>query len=307
HGPVTTHPSYSPRVVTRGSTSYHYNYVTRNNVTIMQRTHVYGGVTVVRNYHPVVYGRYSYYGYVPSHRWNPWYYGWAYSTWSNPFVYTWWWATSPWYGYYGYYYRPYPHYYGPSYWLTDYIIADYLSEQYAINAANARANAAEANAAQQAAINEEVKAQLRAQVEENLRLQQQQAQPAAIGTTVRDLKHIYVVNSDINATPRDGGPACALTAGDLIRLAASPSEEDQIASVQVVTSKGGSCAAGSQVVISIVELQNFENDFNEKLDNGMEKMKTELPGQLPQQPTEQPAEQSIDQPVEQPRMPPEVQ
>ncbi|MBI3542274.1 MAG: hypothetical protein HY075_03230 [Deltaproteobacteria bacterium] len=61
-----------------------------------------------------------------------------------------------------------------------------------------------------------------------------------------------------------------------------------MASVQVVTSKAGSCPAGSRVLVAIGALQGFENDFNEKLTDGMEKMKTELSSQLPQGSSVQP-------------------
>ena len=272
-----SHPAPQPRVVTRGNTTYRYNYSRVGNNVVMNRTYVRGGVTVSRSYNGYGIGRYRYYGYVPARHFDNWYYGWAYTGWARPFAYSWGWASAPWYGYYGYYYRPYTTYYGPSYWLTDYVLADILAEQYAINAANAQAAA---NQAQEAAINEDIKAQLRAQVEADLRSQEAQT-PVVLTGTLGDLKHIYVVSSDISATTSESSAACALTAGDLIRLTASPSADDQVASVAVVTSKQGSCAAGTQVMISIANLQSFENDFNEKLEDGMDKMKTELAGQMP--------------------------
>lgn len=243
----------------------------------MSRTHVRGGVTYVRNYNSYSIGRHHYFGYVPRYRYANWYYGWAYRSWSNPYAYRWWWASAPWCGYYGYYYRPYSYYYGPSYWLTDYILADYLAEQYAIAAANARAAD---DAARAALIDEEIKAQLRAQVEQNVREQEQQS-PTVLNDRLTDLKHIFVVSQDLTAMPSDGSAACSLSAGDLIRLTAAPGQDDQVASVTVVTSKKGSCPAGIRVDVAISSLQEFENDFNEKLEDGMEKMKTELAGQLP--------------------------
>src|ERR1019366_8316769 len=110
---------------------YHYNYTRVGNNYNMSRTHMRGGVSYVRNYNGYRIGNYRYFGYVPYHRYGGWYYGWACNRWSNPWAYNWGWNSSPWYGYYGYYYNPYPTYFCPSYWLTDYILADILAAQYA--------------------------------------------------------------------------------------------------------------------------------------------------------------------------------
>ena len=46
----------------------------------------------------------------------------------QPVVYPWGWVGSPWYGYYGSYFTPYPMYATPSLWLTDYMISDRSGE-----------------------------------------------------------------------------------------------------------------------------------------------------------------------------------
>src|ERR1035437_9592505 len=50
--------------------------------------------------------------------------------WGAPFYYIFGFAASPWYGYYGGYFTPYPTYAGPNYWLTDYLLANSLQEGY---------------------------------------------------------------------------------------------------------------------------------------------------------------------------------
>ena len=253
----------------------------------MHQTFDRDGRSFVRDFRPYGWGGREFYGYVPFHHFDSWYYGWAYGRWAAPVAYNWWWAGNPWCGFYGYYFQPYPTYYGPSYWLTDYVLAELLQEQYQIAAANSEAQA-QYQANQQAMLDQEMKDQLRAQVEENLRNQQTQ-QPVNVGNALNDLKHIYVVSQDLNASYADqtDEAACALTGGDLFRLTAVPSASDQVAVAQVVTSKQGSCKAGSRVYISIEQLATFENDFNEKLDDGLDKMKTAFPGEMPGQVNEQ--------------------
>ena len=71
------------------------------------------------------------------------YYGWAYNPWAAPVYCGWGWGGSPWYGYYGGYFAPYPVYPSAAFWLTDYLIAANLQAAYAAQAeANAEAAAA---------------------------------------------------------------------------------------------------------------------------------------------------------------------
>jgi hypothetical protein len=158
HGMVITHgPSGMQRaefvrpdhsvIVTQGA---HYGYVQRpymvGNVGYVQRTYIVGGVSYARIYRP-----YTYHGvvlnlYVSSHYYAPAYYGWAYTPWSRPVVFSFGWGSSPWFGFYGGYFAPYPTYAGPNYWLTDYMIAMTLQDAYQQQQMQAAA-AAQANAA----------------------------------------------------------------------------------------------------------------------------------------------------------------
>ena len=67
-------------------------------------------------------------------------------TWAAPFVapvpYAWGWGIgTPWFGFYGGYFAPYPVYASPAFWLTDYLISQSLAAEYqAQMAAQAAAN-----------------------------------------------------------------------------------------------------------------------------------------------------------------------
>lgn len=97
--------------------------------------------------YPRYYRGYYYHGayvnvYAPAYYYPPAYYGWAYNPWAAPVAYAGWgWAGNPWYGYYGFYFAPYPVYAGAAFWLTDYLIAAELQAAYAAGAAAAAGGA----------------------------------------------------------------------------------------------------------------------------------------------------------------------
>ncbi len=290
----------SQSVYRGGVRQYNQNRVVVNNTTVIQRTYYRGGSSYVRTYNPYSWGGRPYYAYTPAVVFAPSYYGYLYTPWYTPVVYNWGWNSSPWYNHYGYYYHPYVHYTSPSYWLTDYLISDMLSTQYQdtvaaqANAQAATANertaeaneraaeanerAAEANAQAHAAapITDEVKEQIKAQVEEAMKANEQK-NPIQIGTLMSDTKHVYAVSDDLEVTTAEDGAECTLTSGDLIRLADVPNDGDEAAQMQVISAKKASCAAGSKIMVSMTDLQSFQNDFAERVETGMGKMKTEMP------------------------------
>jgi len=134
------------RVVTTGRNSGYVQrpYVTRGGRTYVSRTVVINHVAYARVYRSYSYGGHYYYGYHPAYYYGPAYYGWAYNPWPAPVAWGWGWGGSPWYGYYGGYFAPYPTYPSAAFWLTDYLIAANLQAAYAAQAA---ANAAAAGGA----------------------------------------------------------------------------------------------------------------------------------------------------------------
>jgi hypothetical protein len=95
-----------------------------------QRTYYRGGHYYAYGYRNYYYGGHPYYGYAPAYYYGPGYYGWAYNPWPAPVYYSWGWGGSPWYGYYGPYFAPYPAYPTAAFWLTDYMLAASLQAAY---------------------------------------------------------------------------------------------------------------------------------------------------------------------------------
>ena len=65
------------------------------------------------------------------------------------------------------------------------------------------------------------------------------------------------------------GQECQLSAGDVItRLSDTPDDDNKV-NVSVSASKKSDCAAGKQVAVTVDDLQEMHNHFQEQLDNGM--------------------------------------
>jgi hypothetical protein len=102
----------------------------RGGQIFVRRTYLAGGHSYAR-----LYGRYTYrseyiYKYIPAHYFAPAFYGWACNPWPAAVRWSWNWGAEAWYGFYGYYFAPYPYYAGPVFWLTDYLLAANLQAAY---------------------------------------------------------------------------------------------------------------------------------------------------------------------------------
>jgi hypothetical protein len=226
------------------------------------------------------------------------YYEYYHRPWSYSVVYPWGWYNDSWYLHYGYYYQPYRYCRGPSWWVTDYYFATTLSAYYydyinerdyedsldRMAAARDRA-AAEAALAEaermQADIDEEIKEQVRRQVEEAL-ADLERNRDRDVDQIVRDPEHIFAVSDEIDVMDLNTSEECTLSAGDLIRLKRNslgrpmiPGAADGFAQMEVITSKAESCDIGATVAISISDLQDMENDFTETVEDGFEKMQNQ--------------------------------
>jgi hypothetical protein len=105
--------------------------IVRNGNPYLRRTNVVNGYASVVMYRGYRSGGRVYYGYLPHNYYAPAFYRWAYNpSWAAQVRWGWGWGTAPWYGYYGYYFAPYPFYAGPAFWLTDYIISENLQAAY---------------------------------------------------------------------------------------------------------------------------------------------------------------------------------
>ena len=77
----------------------------------------------------------------------------------------------------------------------------------------------------------------------------------------------FVVDNDITVV--SDGQECQLTGGDVItRLTDTPDADNKV-TASVSASKKSECAAGKSVLVSVEDLQEMHNHFEEQLDNGM--------------------------------------
>ena len=70
------------------------------------------------------------------------------------------------------------------------------------------------------------------------------------------------------------GEACSLDSGDLVKLSEIPAEGATKATMEVVSTKGG-CEAKANVSMDMETVQSMFNEFNERLEKGVAKMKEE--------------------------------
>jgi len=231
------------------------------------------------------YNRYSYhgvyvYGYAPAVYYAPAFYGWAYNPWVAPVPYAWGFVATPWYGFYGAYFTPYPVYPSASFWLTDYIVSQSLAANYA---------AAQAAAAQQQAalppdaapMTPDIKALVAEEVKRQLALENQEAQttaannvpdPASSGIARMlsdNVQHVFVAGGDLDVIDATG-TECAVSEGDALQLTAAPPADATAADLVVLSSKGGvECHKGATVSVALADLQDMQNHMRETIDAGM--------------------------------------
>jgi hypothetical protein len=244
------------------------------------------------------YGHYYYRGayvnyYTPGYYYHPAFYGWAYNPWVAPVPYAWGWGGNPWYGYYGFYFTPYPVYPSASVWLTDYMISVSLAAAYQ-NAAAAQAQAAAPPDA--APLTPEVKEMISAEVQRQIALENSEAQNAQTAATdpasssvqrmlTDSVRHVFLVGRELDVV-NSGGAECAVSQGDALQLVGPPPPDSQTASLLVLSSKGGiECRRNDTVSVQITDLQEMQNHMRETIDAGMGELKTKQgSGGLPAMP-----------------------
>jgi hypothetical protein len=81
----------------------------------VQRTYYVHGAAYPRFYRESHYRGITFNVYTPVRFYSPRFYAWGYTPWDAPVYYNFGFAASPWYGFYGGYFAPYPTYAGPNY------------------------------------------------------------------------------------------------------------------------------------------------------------------------------------------------
>jgi hypothetical protein len=267
----------------------------------MRRSYYYGGRSYAYAYRGYYYGGRPYYGYVPAVYYGPAYYGWAYNPWPAPVAYGWGWGGSPWYGYYGGYFAPAPVYPYPALWLTDYLLAANLQAAYEAQAAAGALNVSPTADGQPAwgggdeaptTLTPELKEKIAQEIKMQIAEEKEAAahpDPTALAPVTStapsgdqkgpdetpaalDPNHrIFVVSQVVSSTNPDS-TECSLSPGDILSRVDDTPDADNNVKVLVASSQKNDCAAGSQVPVSLQDLQDMHNDFRAKISEGLGKL-----------------------------------
>jgi hypothetical protein len=136
-------------------------------------------------------------------------------------------------------------------------------------------------------IDNDTKEALNHQIEKTIAEKKEFAEQSAKGASpalpdvsqaLADPKHIYPVSKTISVISKDDKPAGTLTAGDLLKAepgqesALKDAKETDFVTMRVMTSKGedDEVAAGTLIKVSLKDLQDFDNEFRAKLDQGLQ-------------------------------------
>jgi hypothetical protein len=254
---------------------------TRDGRLYYQRTYVRNGVVYTRAYRRFRYRGIYYERYAPAYYYHPAFYRWAYNPWPAPVSYNWGWAGEPWYAYYGPYFAPYPAYPAASLWLTDYLIAEDLTLAYQERAdasasgtqtqddpTGAGSTAAQLSPQVKQAIADEVKSQLAAEQQSaSASPDQSSASDESVPPALNPSERVFIVSSNLDVSA--GNQECSLTSGDVIlRLTETP-DANQDVNATVQASKKTDCLHGSQVAVSVQDLQEMHNSLQAQVDAGL--------------------------------------
>jgi hypothetical protein len=259
-----------------------------------RRSYYYHGRAYDRYYRGYYYGGVYMNVYAPGFYYGPGFYGWAYNPWYSPISYSWGWGGSPWFGFYGGFFTPYPVYASASFWLTDYLIstslqAEYAAQQEAGLAAQAAVDQAVLDAQTKQMIADEVKAELaleNAEAQQNA--QGQEIDPASSGLTRMfsdGHPHVFVAGSSLDVVDAAGNE-CALSDSDALQLTSAPPAGATTANLVVLASKGGKeCPKSDTVTVNVSDLQEMQNHMRETIDQGLQDLQAKQgKGGLPQAP-----------------------
>ena len=270
------------------------------------------------------YGRYGWHGhyydvYAPRAYYPFGFYGYAYAPWAAPVPYVW--APAPWVAPYAAFYVPYPVYPAPAFWLADFVFAASLAAAYDAghNAGAAGAFLAPepiqyptlarfsasigdwlvspAEAAASPALSPEIKQQVSDEIK--LLVQQEgnesktngsnQDADAGADSVMKLLgdnrPHVFVAGSDLDLVSTSGSE-CAISQGDVLKVASPPAGDADTVSAAVLASKGNKeCAPNTNVTLALTDLQDMHNHMRESVDDGLSELqKKQGTGGLPAAP-----------------------
>jgi hypothetical protein len=235
--------------------------------------------------------------YAPGFYYSPGFYGWAYNPWAVPIAFGWGWGASPWFGFYGGYFQPYPVYPSAAFWLTDYIISQDLQAAYAAHLEAGEVDGAASAAGGPPELTPDVKQQIADEVKNQLALENQEAgqtaqnqdvDPASSGIArllADGRPHVFVAGDALDVVDVNG-QECALSDGDALVLRTPPAPDATAANLVVLAGKGGQeCPISSTVTVQLTDLQEMQNHMRETIDQGLQDLQAKQgTGGLPQAP-----------------------
>jgi hypothetical protein len=247
-----------------------------------RRSYYYHGHEYHSYYRGYAYGGVYLNVYAPGYYYAPGFYGWAYNPWVAPISFGWGWGVAtPWYGYYGGYFQPYPVYPSAAFWLTDYIISQDLAAAYAAHQEAQEEAGAPPPAGGQPALTPEVKQMIADEVKAQLALENQEAQqnaasqepdPASSGIArlLSDGRpHVFVAGGNLDVTDTSG-QECVVSDGDTLQLRDAPAAEATSANLVVLSSKGNpECQISLTVQVQLTDLQEMQNHMRQTIDQGL--------------------------------------
>jgi len=297
HRVVVERPDHSRVYGERGRPGYVQRGYSYHGHDFGRRSYYYHGHEYSRFYRGYGYRGLHLDVYAPGFYFHPGFYGWAYNPWVAPIHYGWGWGGSPWFGYYGGFFAPYPVYPSAAFWLTDYLVAQDLQAAYAAHQEAGEAAPVVAADAGGPALTPDVKQEIADEVKGQLALENQEAQQNAQNQDVdpgssgiaRMLadghKHVFVVASALDVTDSSQNE-CALSDGDVLALTSPPPPDATTADLVVLASKGGNeCGKTSTVTVQLTDLQEMQNHMRELIDQGLQDLQAKQgQGGLPQAP-----------------------
>jgi hypothetical protein len=272
-------PDHSRVVAERGGRGYVQRPYAFRGHEFEHRTYYFHGRAYDRFYRPYGYRGVALEIYAPARYYPVGYYGWAYNPWAAPVTFAWGFGGNPWYGYYGGYFVPQPVYPSASYWLTDYMISNSLQNAY--QAGVDAGQQMQPLAAGPSPLTPDVRAQISAEVQRQIALENQEAQvtsqnqdvnpqSSGIARMMSDgASHVFVVGHDLDLV-NNGGQECLVTPGDVLQLLQPQPAAGDAASLLVLASKGGQeCGKSATVSVALNDLQDMQNNMRETIDQGL--------------------------------------
>jgi len=290
-------PDHSRLVFERGRPGYVQHGYSYHGHDFGRRAYFYHGHEYNRYYRSYGYRGLNLNVYAPGFYFGRGFYGWAYNPWAAPITFGWGWRGSPWYGYYGGYFAPYPVYPSASYWLTDYVISQDLQAAYAAHQEAGEVDGAPTSAGAPPELTPEVKQQIADEIRNQLALENMEAAQTAqhqdvdpgssgIARLLADGKsHVFVAGGALDLVDANG-QECGISDGDVLALQTPPPADATAADLVVMASKGGQeCQKSSTVTVQLTDLQEMQNQMRATVDQGLQELQAKQgTGGLPQAP-----------------------